>query len=309
MTGLHLLVGLFAAGAAAPVQVEPSAVAKAQAYLDLAGHLFDARDFTGALAELERAEPLMAGDPAQAMVRFNIARCLEELGRSADAARAYERYLVGVDEERRRRRARAALDRLLAERVGVLAVRCTPEAARVQVVGAPPQLCPVELRLTAGPVEVDVAHEGFVTHRFSWHVPAGGRVEVRAALEPTPLAPPKWPPPMPPVAIAPPPLVAPAVAPVAVPTPRHGLPIALMVAGGGVALTGAVLHILSIDERDSGTRSTGGGSRCALETRQTLAFGGYALGALVAGLGVWVFMDTPPPGATDPTGDGPGFAR
>ncbi|HEY3450022.1 MAG TPA: tetratricopeptide repeat protein [Myxococcales bacterium] len=75
---------------------EPGASAahkKVQAQLNKAADLFAAKDFAGALAELRRAQD----SEDLAVVRFNIARCLEELERPDEAVQAYQDYLTAPD--------------------------------------------------------------------------------------------------------------------------------------------------------------------------------------------------------------------
>jgi hypothetical protein len=268
--------------------------AKAQAYVDLAGRLFDARDFAGALTELRRAEPLLSGDPALAVVRFNIARCLEELGRPIEAAEAYETYLAQSDEPRRQARARAALEKLERERLGVLSIRCEPDDAEVEVQGIGARTCPVSLRVLAGAYELEVRRAGYATRRFRYEVVAGTRTEASPALAPM-VAP--TPAPVSPIVVP-----APAsVAPVAVIEPeiaeaatRPWLPIALMGAGGALIATGAVFHGIAVGSRDEAAHAPPGPERedrtSTFETQRGLALGGYALGAIAAGVGAWLYF-------------------
>lgn len=64
-----------------------------QDYLDRAAERFATKDFEGALTELRKAQAL----EDLAVVRFNVARCLEELERAEDAIAAYQAYLVAPD--------------------------------------------------------------------------------------------------------------------------------------------------------------------------------------------------------------------
>ena len=107
---------------------------KAQAYLDLATSLFRARYFEGALVKSQRAEPLVRGG-VQPLIRFNIARCFEELDRHVEALRAYRRYLeLGEDVPRRRQRALAVIQRIRQRHVGYLVVRCAPSSVVTRII-------------------------------------------------------------------------------------------------------------------------------------------------------------------------------
>ena len=93
---LILGLGLPAAPALARSKRQSKA-SRIQEYLKFASKLFKAGDFEGALVQLQRAEPMLEGHKKQALVRFNIARCFEELGRHAEALGAYERFLEDPD--------------------------------------------------------------------------------------------------------------------------------------------------------------------------------------------------------------------
>ncbi|MBI5543122.1 MAG: hypothetical protein HY901_04490 [Deltaproteobacteria bacterium] len=66
---------------------------KVQGYLDIAAELFVAKDYSGALTELKRAQAIQD----LAVVRFNIARCHEELEQAEAAIAAYRAYLAVAD--------------------------------------------------------------------------------------------------------------------------------------------------------------------------------------------------------------------
>jgi hypothetical protein len=136
-----VLCGLATARAAAPDK--EMLHTKVQTYLSLAADLFAGRDYEGALVELQRAEAL---EPL-ASVRFNIARCYEELKRPAEAQAAFERYLATPDTsagaDDRQRRAREAVTRFDKLLFGSLEVTCEP-GALVEIPGLTerPAACP-----------------------------------------------------------------------------------------------------------------------------------------------------------------------
>ncbi len=108
---------------------------KAQTYIDLGTTLFQGKDYAGALAEFRRAEPLIAEDTVRAVLRYNIARCLEELGRWEEAIAAFERYLARPDDRNTARKARRKLRALRRKYLGVLKVSCEPPDAKIRVRG------------------------------------------------------------------------------------------------------------------------------------------------------------------------------
>lgn len=136
---------------------------KAQTYIDLGTELFGANDYAGALAEFQRAEPLAPSGKGRAAVRYNIARCLEELGRTEEAVTAFELYLEAPDDAGTARAARRKVRSLERKLFGGLTVRCAGSAS---VGDLEPQDCPATwTRLRAGDYEVSVRAAGFEGRR------------------------------------------------------------------------------------------------------------------------------------------------
>ncbi|MGC4123141.1 MAG: hypothetical protein QM765_52950 [Myxococcales bacterium] len=78
----------------APVDPARSAAHhKVQMHLNKAAELFAGKDYSGALVELRLAQE----SQDLAVVRFNVARCLEELERPEEAIEAYRDYLAAPD--------------------------------------------------------------------------------------------------------------------------------------------------------------------------------------------------------------------
>jgi len=162
---------------------------KVQGHLDRAAKLFGTRDFNGALAELQAAEKLTD----LAVVRYNVARCFEELGRGREALDAYESYLTladttsGADE--RRARATKASRQLEAKLFGSLAIRCSVATAKLTVAHLveTPQPCPLEkARVAPGSYEVEATAAGFLPATVAVQVKAGERAELPLQLIPVP---------------------------------------------------------------------------------------------------------------------------
>ncbi len=145
-----LLVGASPAAAQdAPedAALEPSAeaapaadkLAEAQALVNTAVVHFRAKEYDAALKALLEAEVLAvaANDPGLASIRFNIARCLEELERWPEALAAYETYLKLPDDSHRKARAWKAVGALEERVFGRLDVACDPPEARASLAERP----------------------------------------------------------------------------------------------------------------------------------------------------------------------------
>lgn len=179
----------------ATAQGHPLDLKKAQVYVDLGTELFDAGDFRGALAEFERAEPLVTEDVDRAALRFNIARCLEELGQYEEAISAFDAYLEVPDDRATRRRARKKQSALVPRVFGRIRVECEPKHAHVVLDGdaAAESPCPadwsrippgphtIEARLDAASASVDIAIEAGGDHRVRVVLPGLLRVTAAAA--------------------------------------------------------------------------------------------------------------------------------
>lgn len=298
-----VLLALLLSGPVSAQNADPANVAKAQAYVDLSGTLFKSKDFAGALDALRKAEPLLTGDPSQSVARFNIARCLEELGRPVESAAAYDLYLSQPDEARRQARARDALARLTTTSVATLAVRCTPAAVEFRLGDGPERACPAEIRLAAGSTVVHASAPRFVPRDYPTAVVAGKRSELVVALSPTP-----------PVVVMPTPSArapssresAPASAgptiaatePIATSPetpPSRVVPYSLLGAGGLSMGAGVVFHLLASSKRDEAGQEQYGSKRDSLtsdfETLRTVAYIGYGVGLVSAGIGAYLLLD------------------
>jgi hypothetical protein len=179
------LVALILGMATAARAGDESTRTRAQAYIDLASRLFAAHDYAAALTELERAAQL----EDLVVLRFNIARCHDELGHAVQAVREFEHYLEMTDDTEgaadRHARALATIERLSKSAVGVLDVRCQ---GRVEVVGVTetPQPCPLErLLVVPGTLELRVAAEGFEPYSQKVSVAAGEHVKLEPVLVPS----------------------------------------------------------------------------------------------------------------------------
>jgi len=297
-------------GAASAAATQSHQARKAQAYVDLAASFFQEKSYAEALAELRKAEPLLAGDPAQAAVRFNIARCLEEMKRPGEALAAYGLYLVSDDQGPKRARAEAAVTKLKAEHFGRLGLTCLPEGAMVTLEGGPEGLkeerrCPVSAELPAGQYAAWIRAAGHDERRIELVLSVGQarveRVELRkfAPMAPEPAAGASRP--------APAPVRAAAVEAPVQPAPAEGgrgpWPWVALGTGGLALVGGGVLHVMMAGARDDAAKTAPGSAARAdktdtFETLRTGALVGYGVGAAVTGVGVWLLLRAPATGTT-----------
>jgi hypothetical protein len=320
-TALWFLLATWAQTATSVAQPTASALPpqstqarRAQAYVDLATTFFQEGNFGEALDELRNAEPLLDGDPSQAAVRFNIARCLEEMRRPAEALNAYGVYLESGEQGPRRARAEAAMAKLKAEHFGRLEVTCVPADALVTLEGGPDDVrmqrrCPIADQLSKGNYVATVRAEGHLERRIELAVTPGQarieRIELAVAAPPavavqSPKQPePPQPPPQPATSV-----VAPAaLAPAPVAEGRGPWPWVTIGAGGLAIVGGSVLHAMMAGARDDAADTAPGSADRAEKTEafEALRLGalvGYGLGAVATAVGVWLLLDAPEAGTT-----------
>ncbi|MGC4116134.1 MAG: hypothetical protein QM765_16450 [Myxococcales bacterium] len=166
---------------------DPRVRKKVQTYLDLAGELFKTGDFEGALAELRRAETLTD----LAVVRYNIARCFEEMGKEVEAVGAFDKYLALNDPTTgaadRQKRARETVARLAPKLFGGLEVTCPIEGSSVFVMELmqAPAICPWKAeKVPPGTYEVQTFSPGYAPFVTKVTVPPGKSVFVAAQAVP-----------------------------------------------------------------------------------------------------------------------------
>lgn len=83
-----------------PAQGQAQDREAARAAFDRGEANYEAENFQLALEEYQRSSDLMEGDErAQLLLRFNIARCQEELGQLCEAMQGYEQYLLGARDD------------------------------------------------------------------------------------------------------------------------------------------------------------------------------------------------------------------
>lgn len=257
---------------------------KAQAYLDLATTLFRDEDFAGALKELQRAEPLLEGSEILPLVRFNIARCLEELGRPAEAVRAYQRYLtLSEAADGRRDRAREAIKGLEPRALGTLVVECAQPGTVLRIEGLeqPNQPCPAQIeQVLGGDYPAVATADGFREARQTIAVQPGRTTTHRFDLTP---------------------VVDESLTPVQTTTRstegRSALPWIVLGAGAGAAATGVAFHVLAIgtrEELEDGGYGKGTPEYESLydeyDGQRLTTYVAYGVGAALIGAGVFLLL-------------------
>lgn len=271
-------------------------VQAAQGLVNEAAQHFRAGDHEAALKALRTAAPMAERSQPTALptIRFNIARCLEELERWDEALEAYEAYNTLPDQQHRKQRAWAAVQALEKKVYGAVAVTCTPGGALVRLVERPDDVrpCPARFeKVKAGPHTVRVEHPKAPQAEVEVTVEAGATATAQVALE---------------AGVAPPVLTAAPVAP-----PPASSPWPWVVMGSGVAVVGggAVLSFLALDARDEAEAAVPGSAQDdavdLFEQRRTLSYVAYGVGgaAVVTGI-VLLFVggDDDPQAAVAPGG-------
>jgi len=226
---------------------------QAQEEMDRAVEHFKAQRFEDALSALRRADSLVVVPVA----RFNIARCLEELGRADEAVAAFERYLAEPDStpgaSERARRSREAVARLEATSLGVVEITCSLAQAHAALMGPTPREgpCPMRAsRVRPGSYRVTATAPGALPFQSTLVVVEGEVARLKVVFEvPPPFVPPASAAPEPRESDSPPPTVQKALEARAPWSKTAGL---IALPAGAVALAGAgVFAVLGTRENDS----------------------------------------------------------
>lgn len=179
---------VFALGLVLAAGLPPPALAAGDAAAPIAARAtkaFRQGDYARALVAFEEAVTLVErGEGAEGLLpvlRFNLARCLEELGRPREAIAGFERYLEVPDSDTARARATERIAELERRFMARLVVECRPGPARLQVNGRAAGNCGEPLtRLEPGVVEVVARRADDLVARQTFTLTAG--VETRATL-------------------------------------------------------------------------------------------------------------------------------
>jgi len=183
------IVVLCLAPAAASAQPASAQKGDAQSLMQSGVKLLEAKDYLGALAVFKTAYERFQS----AKILLNIGTTLKLLGRDADAANVYQRYLDAHDTDPKRRPEIEKLIAAIDKTVGRLALTATPSDAQIQiddddwthVVHA------AIWRVAPGKHSIDVRREGYEPKTKSIDVAAGDSVSVEITLNAIPKPEPK----------------------------------------------------------------------------------------------------------------------
>lgn len=170
-----LALCLLAAPSAAPAQDRD----EADHHFEAGVRLFRESRYQQALREFESSMAIRE----TASVVLNLASCLQELGRAAEAVTAYERFirLAGPRFPEERARAERATRRLRSS-VAELSVRTTPRDAALSVDGRVVDRQPVLLDLNET-IVVEARRDGFRPARTTFRASAPGPTTISLRLE------------------------------------------------------------------------------------------------------------------------------
>lgn len=145
--------------------------------------LLEAHDYLGALAIFKDAYQRFPS----AKILLNIGTTLKLLGRTADAANAYQRFLDAPDTDPTKRPEVEGVLAELDKTVGKVAITVTPPDAEVEVgdewlPGAQAHL----VRVAPGTATFHARHAGYQPGTQSVAVAAGGQAQLAIALQPVP---------------------------------------------------------------------------------------------------------------------------
>ncbi|MGF1508025.1 MAG: PEGA domain-containing protein [Myxococcota bacterium] len=256
---------------------------RAQRLVNEASALFSDGEYEASLKALREAEALASEVDRSALplIRFNIARCLQELGRYEEAIEAYQAYNKLPDASYRKQRAFKALQELEREVYGTLSVACDPVGATIEIRGVTEGTpsCPWKgERVPPGSYALKVTHPGYLEEVRLIEVVSGKAESVEIALERDPEA------------LA---LLAPA------PGFRlRPLPTSIIASGVGLVGLGIGFNILAANNRDDVESFPPGSpeSEDALDSfdrNRAIAIAGYAAGgsAIIAGTILYILKE------------------
>ena len=271
-----------AAAQSSPPPNREQMLQQAQTLVNQASEAFKDKDFARALTALRKAEPLaaQADDPSLPRIRFNIARCLEELGQWDDAMAAYEKYNELPDASHRKERAFEAIQQLRGRVFATLSVACVPAGSLVEIAGVTKgkESCPWKSdQVKPGAYAVKISHPGHESQVKTVDVSAGKSFTVEATLKSN----------LPPQTI---------FVDVDQGEPINYWPLLTMGAGVIVAGTGGFFTSSAIDDRDEVELLPPGEERDSFqddfELNRNLSYVMYGTGgAIVLGGFVWWLID------------------
>jgi hypothetical protein len=268
------------AGEASPTTTD--LLEQAQVFVNKASQLYLQSNYDGALEQLRQAEvlALKAKAPSLANIRFNIARCYEQMERWAEALEAYQIYNGLPDEPHRKEKAWAAMQTLETKVFGALSVSCFPARAQVEIAGLTSGVvtCPWQsTKVKPGTYSVAVRNPGYESQTQNVVVVAGQAANAEATLKP---------------------LVSSVSAELATPAPAAETPkLPWLTIGVGVATAGvgAVFTGLALSDQDEAEGLPPGDERDdvvdSFEGQRSLSYIMYGTGGVLAVAGiVWLYL-------------------
>lgn len=165
---------------------ETAAILEARQHYAQGEALFEAENYEGALAELQRAAELLEGHPSELGILYNIGQCYERLFRYDRALDYYRRYLEGAGEDAEDaeevRVVMAALERLLA----TIRVTTNVEHAEVWVDERLVGEAPGDVLVPGGRHTLELRAPGYLPARREVQVAARGLLDAEIPLEAVP---------------------------------------------------------------------------------------------------------------------------
>jgi hypothetical protein len=245
-------------------------------------------DYEGAIREWTAA---YQADP-RPLLQYNLAQAYERLGRLTEARQALENYVAhAASDDTNQSDARARLSSLR-ERLSHTGVRVSggPEGASILIDGHDwgrtprPDMIAVE----PGTHRLIVRLAGYQDFNATMVVPAGQTVDmpIEMTANPTAVATPAQ---AASTTVTDTPPVTGSETPIEAPRHSNALPIALMVGGGAVAVTGLVVGIIAVGKASDAPASTGPEARSA-RTLGIVADIGMGVGIVTAGVGLVLLL-------------------
>ena len=156
----------------------------AKALMQSGLRLFEAKDYLGALAVFRGAYRRFPS----AKILLNIGTTLKELGRDAEAANAYQRYVDSPDSDPAKRASVLAIILELDKRLGKLEITVTPPGAEIQVNDE--EWAPAEqaklIRVTPGQFTVNARKDKHQTEAKQAQIGASETAQLAFTLTPLP---------------------------------------------------------------------------------------------------------------------------
>jgi tetratricopeptide (TPR) repeat protein len=171
---------------AAPAETLTEAQLEARTVMARADALFEAENFSAALAEYERAYELAQGRPTAYMLLYNVGLCYERLFRYDRALEYYERYLEEGGPEADGRDEVLGTMRALENLLGTVRVRVNVASASVWIDEREVGTAPGEIRVPGGRHTIELRAAEHLPLQREFQVSARATIDLDLELEPIP---------------------------------------------------------------------------------------------------------------------------